>query len=56
MAEQFSGNATQTLVDAFFHASDQQLLDDFRKRLEKMDRRAQLAAACGSTTRRCWIG
>ncbi len=47
MAEQFSGNATKSLVDAFFHARDQQLLDEFRQRLEKKDRRAQLAAVCG---------
>jgi hypothetical protein len=47
MAEQFSGNATQSLVDAFFHARDQQLLDEFRQRLEKKDRRAQLAAVSG---------
>ena len=47
MAKGFSGDRAQTLVDAFFHAKDQQLLDAFRKRLEKMDRRNQLAAACG---------
>jgi len=43
----FSGDHGQTLVDAFFHAQDQRLLAAFRERLEKMDRRAQLAAACG---------
>lgn len=47
MAEGLSADRAQTLVDAFFHAKDQQLLEAFRKRLEKMDRRAQLAAACG---------
>ena len=47
MAEDFSGNRTQSLADAFFHARDQQLLKEFRDRLEKKDRRAQLAAVCG---------
>jgi hypothetical protein len=47
MGEGFSGDRARTLVDALFHAKDQQLLDEFRKRLEKKDRRAQLAAACG---------
>jgi len=47
MSQGFSGARAQTLVDAFFHANDQQLLAEFRKRLEKKDRRAQLAAASG---------
>lgn len=47
MAEEFSGNRSQSLVDAFFHARDQQLLAEFRQRMEKMDRRTQLAAVCG---------
>ena len=47
MSQGFSGAHAQTLVDAFFHAKDQQLLAEFRKRLEKKDRRAQLAAASG---------
>jgi len=47
MAQDFSGNRTQSLVDAFFHEHDQKLLKEFRQRLEKMDRRAQLAAVCG---------
>lgn len=37
----------KTLVDAFFFEQDQQLLKVFRERLEKMDRRAQLAHVCG---------
>lgn len=47
MSHGFSGAHARTLVDAFFHAKDQQLLEEFRKRLEKKDRRAQLAAASG---------
>jgi hypothetical protein len=47
MAEDFSGNRTQSLADAFFHAHDQKLLNEFRQRMEKMDRRTQLAAVCG---------
>lgn len=47
MAEEFSGNRSQSLVDAFFHARDQELLQEFRQRLEKKDRRAQLAAVSG---------
>jgi tellurite resistance protein len=41
-----SGNQ-RTLVDSFFFDHDQKLLDNFRKRLEKMDRRAQLAQVSG---------
>ena len=37
----------KTLVDAVFFDQDQQLLEAFRKRMEKMDRRAQLAQVCG---------
>ena len=47
MSAGFSGEQGRTLVDAFFHAKDQQLLKEFRKRLERKDRRAQLADACG---------
>jgi hypothetical protein len=47
VAEQFSENPTQSLMDAFFHARDQQLLAEFRQRLEKKDRREQLAAVSG---------
>ena len=37
----------KTLVDAFFFEQDQQLLKVFHERMEKMDRRAQLAQVCG---------
>ena len=37
----------KTLVDAFFHEQDQQLLKAFHERMEKMDRRAQLTQVCG---------
>jgi len=47
MAGESSGNRSQSLVDAFFHARDQELLNEFRRRLEKKDRRAQLAAVSG---------
>lgn len=47
MAEGLSSDRGQSLVDAFFHARDQELLKEFRQRLEKMDRRAQLAAVSG---------
>jgi hypothetical protein len=36
-----------TLVEAFFHKQDQQLLNAFRDRLKKMDLRAQLAQVSG---------
>jgi hypothetical protein len=44
------GNYTgyqKTLVDAFFYEQDQQLRKAFRERLQKMDRRAQLAQVSG---------
>ena len=47
MPESFSGDRARALTEAFFHAREQQLLAEFRSRLEKMDRRAQLAAASG---------
>ena len=37
----------KTLVDSFFFDQDQQLLQDFRKRMEKVDRRAQLIQVSG---------
>jgi hypothetical protein len=37
----------KTLVDALFHERDQQLLNAFRDRMEKMDRRAQLTQVSG---------
>jgi hypothetical protein len=37
----------KTLVDAFFHEQDQQLLKAFHERMEKMDRRAQLTQVSG---------
>lgn len=36
-----------TLLDSFFFDHDQQLLDDFRKRLQKTDRRSQLMQVSG---------
>jgi len=47
MAEPFAAERSQSLVDAFFHARDQELLNAFRQRLDKLDRRAQLAAVSG---------
>jgi len=47
MPTRFSGQHGKTLVDAFFHAKDQKLLEEFRKRLERKDRRAQLADISG---------
>jgi hypothetical protein len=43
----FNTGSQKTLVDAFFFERDQQLLKVFRERIEKMDRRAQLANVCG---------
>jgi hypothetical protein len=37
----------KTLVDAFFYGQDQQVLEAFRERKEKMDRRAQLTQVSG---------
>jgi hypothetical protein len=45
--EGFSRDRAHALTEAFFHAQEQQLLAEFRGRLEKLDRRAQLAAASG---------
>lgn len=47
MSQGFLDDRSRTLVDALFHERDQQLLQAFRARLERMDRRAQLAAMCG---------
>lgn len=47
MSKGLSGSRAQTLVDAFYHVKDQQLLNEFRNRMAKMDQRAQLAAASG---------
>ena len=35
------------LIDAIFHEQNQQLLQAFRERMEKMDRRSQLSQICG---------
>jgi hypothetical protein len=40
-------NYQNTLIDSFFHEQDQRLLQAFRERTAKMDRRAQLAAVSG---------
>jgi DNA-binding phage protein len=37
----------KTLLDVFFHERDQQLLNAFRERLERTDRRTQLAQVSG---------
>jgi hypothetical protein len=37
----------KTLIDSIFFDQDQKLLADFRKRMEKMDRRAQLMQVSG---------
>jgi len=46
MARETLGGA-KTLLDVFFHERDQQLLNAFRERLERTDRRAQLAQVSG---------
>lgn len=42
-----AGDYQTTLIDAFFHEQDQKLRRAFRERMEKMDRRAQLAQVSG---------
>ncbi len=37
----------RTLIDAMFHEQDQKLLKAFHDRMEKLDRRQQLAGVCG---------
>jgi hypothetical protein len=37
----------QTLIDSIFFDKDRQLLEEFRKRAEKLDRRAQLSQVSG---------
>jgi hypothetical protein len=37
----------KTLIDSFFYEQDQKLLESFRKRLERLDLRAQLAKVSG---------
>lgn len=37
----------KTLLDAFFHEQDQKLLSEFRQKMEKMNRREQLARVSG---------
>ncbi len=46
MASPYLGAYGRTLVDAMFHEQDQQLLQDLHERLEKQDRRQQLAGIC----------
>jgi tellurite resistance protein len=43
----YSSANQKTLVDSFFYDQDQKLLQDFRQRMEKMDRRAQLKEVSG---------
>ncbi len=40
-------NYGQTLIEALFHEQDQELLRQFHKRVEKLNRRQQLAKSCG---------
>ena len=40
-------NYGQTLIDALFHEQDQELLRQFHERVEKLNRRQQLARSCG---------
>ena len=42
----------KALVDAFFFEQDQKLVKAFRERMEKLDRRAQLAQVCGISDER----
>ncbi len=37
----------RTLLDAIFHEQNQKLLEEFHARLEKLDKRQQLASICG---------
>jgi hypothetical protein len=43
----YSAGYQQTLIDAIFHERDQQLQKAFRERMEKMERRDQLAQVSG---------
>ena len=47
MARGYLDGYSRHLVDVVFHAEEQRLLDAFRERMEKMDRRTQLAQICG---------
>ena len=47
MSKGFLGPYGQTLLDALFHEKDQELLRAFRERMDKLDRREQLAKVCG---------
>lgn len=40
-------NYGQTLVEALFHEQDQELMRQFHQRVEKLNRRQQLAKSCG---------
>jgi hypothetical protein len=43
----YFGDYQTTLIDAFFHEQDQKLRQAFRERMEKVDRRTQLAQVTG---------
>ena len=43
----YSKKTQMTLIDAMFHEQDQQLRNDFRERMAKMERRDQLAQVSG---------
>ncbi len=47
MTATYLGEYGRTLIDTIFHQQDQKLLTAFRERLEKLDRRQQLANTCG---------
>jgi hypothetical protein len=47
MSQGHLDTCSRTLVDAVFHAQEQQLLQAFRQRLEQTDRRTLLAQVCG---------
>jgi hypothetical protein len=47
MSSEFLGERRQAMEESFFHMHNQKLLDEFRRHLAHLDRRAQLADATG---------
>jgi hypothetical protein len=47
MSPNFLDVEGRTLIDALFHEQNQQLIRAFRERMERTDRRTQLAQLCG---------
>ncbi len=47
MSSPFLNEQSRTMLDALFHEQNQRLLAEFHERLEKADRREQLAKICG---------